>query len=310
MSRDAHGTTGPTPRVSVILPTFNRAAILPEAVASVQAQTFPDFELLIVDDGSTDDTSAVVTGRFGSDPRVRLLRTANAGPAAARNRGLQEARGDLIAFQDSDDLWLPEKLALQVSQADEHPEAELFFCDAYDRGGPGGGRTRFEGKRYRGDTSLRGIVAADFPVCTPAALVRRAALAAVGPFDPSLACTEDWDLWIRLLERFPAVRLDRPLVILRAQPDSLSRTRVLEKWRAMLDLFTRHEERLVRAGCPASLVRRRIGHAHKKLAQTCRALGRGDEARAHYLAWWRIEPLQLRALFWWMTLSIARGEAR
>ncbi|HEX9428131.1 MAG TPA: glycosyltransferase [Candidatus Polarisedimenticolia bacterium] len=298
------------PRVSIILPTFNRAAVLPESVASVLQQGHRDFELLIVDDGSTDDTSAMIAARFGADPRIRLLRTANAGPAAARNLGLRAARGELIAFQDSDDLWLPEKLALQVRQADEHPEADLFFCDAYDRGGPGAGRTRFQGKGYRGDVSLRGIVAFQFPLCTPAVLVRRAALEMVGLFDPALDGAEDWDLWMRLLERFPAVLLDRPLVILRAQPDSLSRTRLLMKWRAMVELFTRHEARLLRADCPASLVRRRLAHAHRKLAQTCRTLGLREEARRHYLAWWRLQPLQLPALFWWMALSLPHSAPR
>ena len=115
------------PTVSVIIPTYNRAHLLPRALESVLAQTFEDLEVLVVDDGSTDGTEAVVTGY---DDRVRYLRQPqNAGVSAARNRGLREARGEFVAFLDSDDEWFPEKLARQVERFRELPDrVGLLYC--------------------------------------------------------------------------------------------------------------------------------------------------------------------------------------
>src|SRR5689334_6850738 len=108
------------PLVSVVIPAFNRAFILPEALDSVLAQTWKDFEVLVVDDGSTDNTEEVLepyVARHG----VRFLRQANQGPAAARNRGIEAARGKYVAFLDSDDLWLPIKLAVQIPRMEAQP---------------------------------------------------------------------------------------------------------------------------------------------------------------------------------------------
>jgi glycosyltransferase involved in cell wall biosynthesis len=296
------------PRVSVVIPTWNRARLLCEAVDSALAQSFIDSEIVIVDDGSTDETAAVVAARYGALSRVRYVRQPNSGPATARNRGIRESRGSLIAFLDSDDLWERSKLGIQVEQLDRNADAALSFCDALVRGGRRDRGTRFESKHFRGDTSVRGIVEWNFPMCTPAVVVRRSALEEVGLFDESLPCQEDWDLWIRLVTRFPVVYVDRPLIVIRRGEDTLSRTRLVEKWRAALRLWTSHADRLERAGCPASLIRRKIAHAHKKVAQTCRSLGMYREARLHYLAWWRLQPWHLRALAWGIILGRARRD--
>ena len=112
------------PLVSVIIPTYNNAAYLVESVESVLNQSYRNIELIVVDDGSTDNTQAVLAG-FGD--RLRYVRKANGGPSSARNLGIQMARGQLIAFQDADDLWLPEKLALQVAYFHLHPEVGVVF---------------------------------------------------------------------------------------------------------------------------------------------------------------------------------------
>ncbi len=295
------------PRVSVVVPTFNRAGALCEAVESALAQSYQDFEIIVVDDGSTDDTPRIVRERFGRDPRVRCLRRPNGGPAAARNDGIRQARGDLVAFLDSDDLWRPDKLRLQVEQLDGRPEAALSFCDALTEGGRPGAGTRFQGKRFRGDTSMRGIVEWSFPMCTPSVVVRRTVLDAVGLFDESFACNEDWDLWIRIAARYPLVFIDRPLLTIRRGDDNLSRTRILEKWRFGLRLWERHRDLLLHSGCPPGLLRRKLGHAHKKVAQACHTLRDYPEARAHYLRWWLCQPWQVRGLLWWATLSVGSG---
>lgn len=294
---DGVAHAGGGPRVSVIIPAWNRAGTILEAIHSVLSQTFVSLEVIVVDDGSTDGTAAAVRERHGADPRVVLLSQANQGPAAARNAGIGRARGELIAFLDSDDLWDPEKLAAQVGHLDAHPVAGLTFCDArvQDERGPQA-RTRFESKGFGGDCSLRGLVEARFPLCTPSVLIRREALADAGGFDASFPCAEDWDLWIRLVDRREAVCLMTPMVTIRRGAGSLSRGRPLEKWRAWVRLWTRHRATLLRRGCPASLVRRRAAHAHRRLAAAARQAGLNGEARDSYLAWWRLQPWNLHAL--------------
>src|SRR5260370_32555542 len=115
--------------VSVIIPTYNSAAYLGEAIHNVLAQTFQDFEVIVVDDASTDNTKEVV-GLIGK--RIRYIRQDRAGPSTARNHGILESSGDLIAFLDADDVWLPTKLAKQVDSLKQHPEAVLVYTD-YNR---------------------------------------------------------------------------------------------------------------------------------------------------------------------------------
>lgn len=115
------------PKVSVVIPTYNRGYIVREAIESVLAQTFGDFEVIVVDDGSADDTAEKIAAI--RDSRVRYIRQSNAGVSAARNRGVAEARGEIISFLDSDDLWKPEKLTHEVRFLEEHPEVPAVFGD-------------------------------------------------------------------------------------------------------------------------------------------------------------------------------------
>ena len=295
------------PRVSVVIPTFNRARVLSEAVDSALAQTFSDLEIVIVDDGSTDDTIGTVERRYASRPQVRLLQKANGGPATARNTGLKSAEGELIAFLDSDDLWLPGKLMLQVDLLDRTPEAGLVFCDRVGEGPDS--PTRFETKGFKGDTSLKGILKKGFPFATPSVIVRRSVLDEVGLFDEAFTCAEDWDLWIRILARFPITFVDKPLVIVRERRDSISGTQALRKWESWLRLWNKHQDLLVASGCPRRLVTARQAHAHKKIAQTLHAQGKYADSARHYMSWWRHHPWQARGFLWGMVLSQKRDAA-
>ncbi len=115
------------PKVSVVIPTYNRGHTVCEAIESVLAQTFGDFEVIVVDDGSADDSAEKIAAI--RDSRVRYIRQSNAGVSAARNRGVAEARGEIISFLDSDDLWKPEKLTHEVRFLEEHPEVPAVFGD-------------------------------------------------------------------------------------------------------------------------------------------------------------------------------------
>jgi glycosyltransferase involved in cell wall biosynthesis len=186
--------------VSVILPVFNRAASVARAIDSVLAQTWSAFELLIVDDGSTDETLAVLE-RYRS--RATIIRQENAGAYAARNLGLRHARGSMIAFQDSDDAWLPDKLERQVPLM--RPHVGLVYGDVHVVSAPRDdcprlGYTGFTRTRPHRGRVLEHFASANFvPTCT--ALVRKSALEEIGGFQEGSRLSADYLAWFQIAQR-------------------------------------------------------------------------------------------------------------
>ncbi len=204
--------------VTAIIPTYNRAGMVGEAVASVLAQTFADLELVVVDDGSTDDTAGALS-RF-DDPRLAVRRTPNRGVAAARNLGIRLARGRLVAFLDSDDVWLPEKLARQVAFMEHTGHAASQTQETWIRRGRRVNPRRVHLKR---DGDFFQSALALCLVSPSSAMVRREFLDRLGGFDESLLACEDYDLWLRMLLRGPIGLLDQELTVRRGgRPDQLS----------------------------------------------------------------------------------------
>jgi glycosyltransferase involved in cell wall biosynthesis len=183
------------PSISVIIPVFNQDQFVAEAVESALAQTFPPAEVIAVDDGSTDESARVLAG-FG--PRVRVIRQPNGGVSVARNRGVAEATGVLVAFLDADDAWLPQKLERQVRRFVDEPELGLVHC--------GGVVVDREGKPlWERLDGMEGWVAEDFllfrqgwTATGSTAVVPRSLILELGGFDPQLPPTEDWDLSYRI----------------------------------------------------------------------------------------------------------------
>jgi glycosyltransferase involved in cell wall biosynthesis len=207
------------PLVSVVIPTYNAARFLVDAIDSVLAQTYQPLEVLVVDDGSTDDTARVLEPYGG---RIRYIRQTNGGPAKARNRGIREAKGELIAFLDADDQWLPEKLSKQWACHRAHPDAALSHTDLYRVLQPAGERTyRHDGReRFAGNCYLEFF--RNNGVTPSTVLLTRACLETVGLFDEKIraASTEDWELWIRIARRYPLAYLNEPLTLYRVHPTS------------------------------------------------------------------------------------------
>lgn len=181
--------------VSVVMPVYNGAAYLEQAVASVLAQTHDAVEVVAVDDGSTDDTGRLLDEFEARDPRVRVFHVENGGPSAARNVALRAIEGDYVAFLDADDWFLPGKIERQLAALDAHPEVDLVYSDhqEYDSASD-----RFYDIR-RGDPP---IPMAEVLVYRPwfapiAPLLRRRLVDAVGGFDETLRAAEDWDYWLR-----------------------------------------------------------------------------------------------------------------
>jgi glycosyltransferase involved in cell wall biosynthesis len=208
------------PTVSVVMPAYNAAACVRRAVDSVLAQTWADFELLVVDDGSTDGTLDVLAG-YGE--RIRVLTQPNAGPAAARNHGLRESRGRYVAFLDADDWWLPAKLARQVALLDERPE--IGFCSTATRVVTEGGAPAGDWPcGSDGGPLLETLFVRSAAVSgsTSGVLARRDLLLAAGGFDEALRGFEDPDLWIRLAAHAGYACIPQPLTVVVRTPGSVS----------------------------------------------------------------------------------------
>lgn len=239
------------PIISVVLPVYNRQDLVRRAIDSVLAQTMTDFELLVIDDCSTDATAAVVE-EYCSDPRVRLqCNTTNLGPAGARNRGIELARGRYIAFQDSDDRWFPEKLARQIEMLDRNPGVQACYCGAlyYAQGQcyyiPSEGTLDAE-SMASGD--LSDAVLNSNPITPQALLVERTVFDEVGGFDTTLRINEDWELAIRMAQKARFAFLPEPLVVIYRTTNSVSSDLVaniaVRKWllTEYAALFEKHPE--------------------------------------------------------------------
>jgi len=197
------------PLVSAIIPTFNRAAAVMKAVRSVLDQALPDIEIIVVDDGSTDNTAELLNREFGR--RIKLLRLPrNHGVSYARNRGFELSRGAFIAFLDSDDLWLPEKSARQLTFMQARPELLISQTDEiWIRNGK-----RVNPCQHHLKPS-GSIFAECLPLCVvspSAVMMRRKFFATVGLFDETLLACEDYDLWLRTACRFPIELLPEKLL--------------------------------------------------------------------------------------------------
>jgi len=193
--------------VSVVIPTYNHAAYIREAIESALAQTYTPLEVIVVDDGSTDDTPRVLAG-FGD--RIRALHQQNAGVGAARNRGGREARGEYLAFLDSDDIWLPDKLALQMAELERDPALGLVHC-AMQSFDPDGRVI----DAHLGGTG--GWIAVDMlrygqAISGSKMVVPKRVFEEVGGFDPTLPPSEDWDFCYRIATRYPVGYVDRVLL--------------------------------------------------------------------------------------------------
>ncbi|UCD78296.1 MAG: glycosyltransferase [Desulfobacterales bacterium] len=215
------------PKVSVIIPTYNRAWVVKEAVDSVLTQEYDDFELIVVDDGSTDDTRKALSA---CGPRIKVLRQPNRGVSAARNRGIAAAAGHLVAFLDSDDLWLPSKLARQVDFFDNHPAAVI--CQTQEIWIRNGVRVNPK-KRHQKFSGMIFERSLELCLVSPSAvMIRKDLFDSIGGFDESLPACEDYDLWLRISCRYPVNLIDMPLIIKRGgHVDQLSRSPGLDKYR-------------------------------------------------------------------------------
>ncbi|MHA1380619.1 MAG: glycosyltransferase family 2 protein [Candidatus Helarchaeota archaeon] len=238
--------TRDTPKVSVIIPTYNRAHLLPRAIKSVLNQTFKDFELIIIDDGSIDETEEVVKKFQKEDERIKYIKhNTNMGGGAARNTGIKVSRGEYIAFQDSDDEWLPEKLEKQIKVFKNiAPEISVIYTGFWKV--KGNKKTYIPSKRItkkEGDIHKE-LLKGNF-VTTQVAIVKRECFKKSGMFDETLPRLQDWDLWIRISKYYCFKYINEPLVFTYYTSDSISadNTALIESIKLILGKYYKEFEK-------------------------------------------------------------------
>jgi len=210
-----------TPTVSVVIPAYNAAWCVGKAIESVLAQEFKDHEIIVVNDGSTDDTPTVL-GRFGDT--IRVVDQPNGGMSNARNAGIRQSRGEFIAFLDSDDWWQPSKLGRQVELMRARPEVGFCSCSARVEDRDGRLLNLWECPKFEGAFLVHLFDSgANVPGSSSAVLARRHLVEAAGGFDESLRGAEDPDLWIRLAAIAEYACIADPLVVILRRPGSVSR---------------------------------------------------------------------------------------
>ena len=276
-------------RISVVIPTYNRLAYLQQALESVLSQTRMPDEIIVVDDGSTDHTKREI----GSRGDLLYVRQENLGAAAARNRGIREAKGDWVAFLDSDDLWHPTKLEIQEKAWSRAPAHQLILCDSEPVDAqlqPLSGHR----KPIRGGEVTRALFNSTF-IHTPTVLAQRDLLLQLSGFKASLRVCEDLDLWLRASLETPFLAVLEVLISRRVHGDSLAhadRPENHEDKCSVLEEFARDERAALRI--PEQEVRRRLARVHFLAARAYRRRGNRQKVAEHMARARSLCPLNLR----------------
>jgi hypothetical protein len=260
------------PLVSVIIPTYNRAAYLVEALDSVLDQAYPNLEVIVVDDGSGDHTAQVLKPYLNN---INLLSQVNRGVSASRNLGIRTAQGELIAFLDSDDYWLPQKLTTQVAFFCDHPQAQICQTDEIwirkgKRVNPGRRHAKPQGDIFEASLAL-------CLVSPSAVMLKRSLFDRVGLFDEELPACEDYDLWLRIAVDYPVYLIADPLIVKRGgHADQLSGMPGLDRYR--IHSLCKLLDRVHLASSRRAAVVRTLAVKCAIYAQGCAKRGRHDEA--------------------------------
>ncbi|GAB2929842.1 hypothetical protein GCM10027181_30980 [Rheinheimera gaetbuli] len=303
------------PLVSVIIPCYNNAAMLSSAITSVLTQDYANIEVIVIDDGSTDDSISVLS-QFGD--KITLIQQTNQGPAAARNAGLQAAAGEYIAFNDSDDLWLPGKLTEQVSYLQQHPNVGLCYC----------GWTEWDGTTALANVTANLVDVA--PVIAPkqpgsegwlyldllkesvihtiTAVLRREVIDNVGMFNTDYRIGEDHDFWLRVSQKYRIAKLNRVYALYRNNPASITK-KVQDKNYSLLVLESAVAHYGIASPCGEKIAPKTLntylGDRHFNYGYNAMLGGKPDKAKVSFTGCIRHKYKLPKAIAFWLICSIA-----
>lgn len=286
----------------MIIPAYNAASgYLEDAINSVLTQAFTDFELILVDDGSTDHTAELAAG-FGD--ALRYEWRPNGGLAAARNTGIGLARGEYLAFLDSDDLFLPHRLEVQVPLLERDPDLGLVYGQAivFQDGAKDEYLLPETQKLIEGDIFEALYFENVIPVLT--VLTRKSILEEFGGFDESTPATEDWELWLRLSARYPVTFVPEPVARYRLHESNMSGDLTLMLGSEIRCLTLATERNHDRVRLFQSRARRHLAKKHAYFARHLQKIGRRADAHAHYTEAMRLGNRAPKCMLnWLLTLS-------
>lgn len=207
------------PTISVVIPAYNVERTILETVDSVLQQTFSDFELIVIDDGSKDRTVELLQSI--KDERLKVFSYENGGLPVARNRGISRSTGEFITFVDADDLWTPDKLELQLAALQQHPEAGVAYSWTSCIDDQGELLFQYAPSFYEGNVYAQ-LLIGDFIYSGSNTMIRRQAIESVEGFDPALKSCEDWDCWLRLAAHWPFVVVPKHQILYRRSSGAMS----------------------------------------------------------------------------------------
>lgn len=293
-----------TPLVSIVIPAFNVASVISETLNSVLAQTYANYEVLIADDGSTDDTIGVVQPYCRRDARFRLISRTHVGLSETRNAAMKETAGEFIAFLDSDDVWFPEKLAVQIAAFRENPRRQFVFTNFLMWDGERDIRLQHSPSApwSAGGAAMTEEMILRVPICIATALARREIFSDSQEFDPRFHYCEDVDLWLRLLEQEIVFHfVPQPLVRYRQWPGNISKNLLgmAESRIAVLEKNLRHSRHPEwKPWYEASLAAAR---SKLELTRAYGAIQTGSKTISRHL-WraWRFKPGRMKFLTWYL----------
>lgn len=289
------------PLVSVIIPVYNGVTVLSDALTSVRQQTYQNFEVIVVDDGSNDGSHALAQKFADEDCRIKVLRQPNSDMSLARNTAIMHACGELIAFLDADDVWLPGKLAAQLDLLKQEPRANLLFTDYFLWDGRNDLNRRYSNPdKFPDDDAGRRLIFFDL-FGTSTVMIKREMLDIVGLFDVELPLAEDWDLWLRIAERgLCAKGVRQPLARYRVWLGNASRNTILLcecNIRVLKKALARPQRAAWRRAYERSL---QIAHGNLELARVRPLIETQPGAvPAAALRAWLCCPTRLKWLLWY-----------
>jgi glycosyltransferase involved in cell wall biosynthesis len=281
-------------RVSILIAAYNAEKYISQTIESVLSQTCADWELIVCDDGSSDATGSIVQSYAQCDSRIKLTHQTNAGGAAARNTAYALSSGDYIVLLDADDMILPDKLQLQVSLLDRHPEAGLVYGDTWfcDQDGK---RIQLESERYPGQHQqgdLFALICCGNMMAVHSAMVRRSVIEAVGGIHhPTKMQIADWDLWVRIAERFSFVYHPEPVADYRLHPMMSARQDDALKQVLQREFNVSRMEQLVRFSTLGRKDKARIYFAHGRFCAQWKVV---PYAFKYYVRSFKYNPFYLK----------------
>lgn len=245
------------PKISVVCPTFNGSQFVVPTLESVVAQTLPPFEIIVSDDGSSDDTVGLVRDFLDRSPHIRskIVENPHRGPGATRNTGIEEATGEWIAFIDSDDLWLPNKLQVVSKSIVEHPEANFFCHSEQQVQRDGATRLLDYGHWFDPRKALPAQLYHRNFFSTSAVISRRSLLCESGLFDVSLPSSQDYELWLRMSPLIKVYFIREVLGFYRDRDGNITSGRRWSRWNNLVRIAVRHRQKATALGTLKRLAR-------------------------------------------------------